>query len=83
MTVKLLPKQKLSSKPFITLKTSSNVIKMVSVLEISKIIINKERLEVVVLFQNGDKDTVKFSTLEELEEVYKKLFMSYCSVFVG
>ncbi len=82
MTVKLPPKQKLSSKPFITLKTSPNVIKMVSVLEISKIIINKERLE-VVLFQNGDKDIVKFSTLEELEEVYKKLFMSYCSVFVG
>ena len=83
MTAKLPPKQKIGAKPFITLRTSLGVIKMVSIFEISKIIINKERLEIIVLFQNGDKDTVKFPTLEELEDVYKKLFISYSSVFVG
>ena len=82
MVGKTLTKQRLA-KPFITLKTTSNVIKFISIFEISKIVINKERLEITVLLTSGDKDTVRFSSLEELEEVYRKLFMAYASVFVG
>ena len=83
MEVKNPSKAKVVAKPFITLKTASNVIKFISVFEISKIIINKERLEITVLLTSGDKDTVRFSSLEALEEVYRKLFMVYSSVFVG
>jgi hypothetical protein len=49
---------------FLTLKVSNDVIKLVSVREISKIIVNKSLLEITVLLVSGDKDTVKFQSLE-------------------
>ena len=56
MVAKATAKAKVVAKPFITLKTASNVIKFISVFEISKIIINKERLEITVLLTSGDKE---------------------------
>jgi len=71
------------SKPFIALKTASDIIKFISVFEISKIVINKSKLEITVLLASGDKDVVKFSSLEDLERAFNRLYHAYTSVFLA
>ncbi len=76
-------KQVLRSKPFIALKTSSDVIKFISVFEVSKIVINKSRLEIDVLLVNGDVDSVRFNSPEELEDAFKRLYTAFGGVFLA
>jgi hypothetical protein len=71
------------AKPFITLKISDDVIKFISVREISKIIVNKSRKELIFLLVSGDKDVVKFRRVEDLEDAYAKIYTVYSNVFVG
>ena len=68
---------------FLALKVSNDVIKFVSVREISKIIVNKSRLEITVLLVSGDKDTVKFQSLEDLERAFSRIYTLYSSVFLA
>jgi hypothetical protein len=68
---------------FLTLKVSDDVIKFVSVREISKIIVNKSRLEITVLLVSGDKDTVRFQSLEDLERAFSRIYTLYSSVFLA
>jgi len=76
-------KQVLRSKPFVAIRVAPNVIKFISVFEISKIIINKDRLELIVLLTTGDKDVVKFSSLEDLEGAFQRLYTAYAGVFLA
>ena len=72
-----------SSKPFICVRPRVGVIKFISVFEVSKIIINKEKLEITVLLVSGDKEVVKYSDAESLESAFKRLFAEYSRVFLG
>jgi len=72
-----------SSKPFICVKPRAGIIKFISVFEVSKIIINKEKLEITVLLSSGDKEVVKYSDAESLESAFKRLFAEYSRVFLG
>jgi len=74
--------QQLKSKPFIALEPRVGIVKFVSIFEVSKIVINKERLEITVLYSNGDKDIVKFRSLEGLEDALKRIYSVYASVFL-
>jgi len=71
------------TKPFVALKVSDKVVKFISVWEISKIIVNKEKLEITVLLASGDKDTVRFRSLEDLEKALASLYTNYGGVFLA
>jgi len=82
-SVKAVIQKHQRTKPFVALKVSDKVVKFISVWEISKIIINKEKLEITVLLASGDKDTVRFRSLSALETALTSLYANYGGVFLA
>jgi len=75
--------QQLKSKPFIALQPNDSIIKFVSIWEIAKIVVNRNRLEITILYvSKDDKDIVKFRTLEDLENAIARICQAYSSVFL-
>ena len=70
------------SKPFLGLETRKGIVNSISIFEVSKIIFNRDRLEVTVLYTSGDKDVVKFSSPEAFENAMSRFYAVYSSVFL-
>jgi hypothetical protein len=83
MKQKVFSLKQAKAKPFVALKVSDKVVKLISVWEISKIIVNKERLEITVLLTSGDKDIIKFRSLSALESALVSLYTVYGGVFLA